>query len=164
MKLWLSIFVTALIAAAVLASSAGAEKPVRESLGAGGVIEIAAGEVCPFPMVLDETARKGTLTTFSDGHTVIHAKGTVRVTNALSEESVSLRIAGSIEDTQLPNGDLRSIASGRNLLFYLEGDVLGPGLFFTIGRVVEIFDADTGAVTSSDLSGKRIDICAQLSS
>ena len=163
MKLWPSISVTALIAAAVLAPSAGAEKPVKEPLPAGGVIEIAAGEVCPFPMVLDETALKATLTTFSDGHTVIHAKGRVRVTNALSDESVSLRIAGSIEDRLLSNGDTRSTARGRNLLFYLSGDVLGPGLFLTIGRAVEIFDADTGAITSSDLSGKRIDICAQLS-
>jgi hypothetical protein len=167
MKLWLSISVTALIAVAVLAPSAGAAKPIKEPLELG-IVELAAGELCPFPTVVDGTGLKATVTTFSDGHTVFHAKGTQRVTNSLSDESVSLRVAGSIADRLLPNGDLRSTARGRNVLFYLEGDVIGPGLtgpglFLTIGRVVEIFDADTGAITSSVLSGKRIDICAQLS-
>jgi hypothetical protein len=163
MKLCLSISVTALIATAALAPSAGAAKPIKEPLELG-IEEFAAGEVCPFPTVIDGTGLKATVTTFSDGHTVFRATGTQRVTNALSEESVSLRVAGSGVNTLLPSGDLRLTSRGRVLLFYLEGDVIGPGLFLTIGRVVEIFDADAGAITSSDLSGKRIDICAQLSS
>jgi hypothetical protein len=74
-----------------------------------------------------------------------------------------LHLAGSVTSTLLPNGDVRSTARGRVLLFYFAGDVIGPALHLTIGRVVEILDADTGSITSSELSGQRIDVCAQLS-
>jgi hypothetical protein len=38
----------------------------------------------------------------------------------------------------------------------------GPALNLTTGRVVDIFDANTGTITSSELSGRRIDFCARL--
>ena len=161
MKLWLSISVTALIAAAVVAPSASAEKPVKEPVELGPQ-EFAAGEVCPFPILVDPDV-KAWQTTFSNGRDLFQAKGTMRVTNTLSGESVSLHVAGPVTSTLLPNGDVRSTARGRVLLFYFAGDVIGPALHLTIGRVVEIFDADTGLITSSELSGQRIDVCAQLS-
>jgi hypothetical protein len=73
-----------------------------------------------------------------------------------------VRLGGSIVTTPLSNGDVRSSAHGRALLFYVAGDVIGPTLNLTMGRVVDTFDADTGAVTSSELSGQRIDMCARL--
>jgi hypothetical protein len=162
LKLWLSISVTALIAAAVVAPSASAEKPVKEPVELEPD-EFAAGEVCPFPILVDPTDVKAWQTTFSNGRALFQAKGTMRVKNTHSGGSVSLRVAGPVTSTVLPNGDVRSTARGRVLLFYFAGDVIGPTLHLTIGRVVEIFDADTGLITSSELSGKRIDVCAQLS-
>jgi len=87
----------------------------------------------------------------------------MEVTNGFTGESVSLHLGASIVDTRLPNGDLRSTTRGQSLLFYVAGDVLGPGLFLTKGHVVEIFDATTGLITSSRLNSKRTDICALLS-
>ena len=69
----------------------------------------------------------------------------MELTNGLTGESASFRIAGALGvDTPLPNGDLRSVGRGQFLLFYFPGDVIGPGVFYTKGRFVEIYDATTG--------------------
>jgi hypothetical protein len=125
-------------------------------------VEFDAGDVCGFPVLIDPDLRVR-FTTFSDRRSLINVKGTQQVTNTLTGESASLHIAGSVADTQLPNGDFRSTSRGRNLLLYFPGDVSGPGLFLTKGQVVDIFDATTGAVKSTRLNGQRTDICALLS-
>jgi hypothetical protein len=159
---WLSIPVTALIAAAVVAPSAWAAKPATEPFAEDDPFELPAGEICPFPTQFDPNLT-GRITTFSDGRTLRHVRGTMQVTNGLTGESVSLHVGGSITETPLPDGGVRSVASGPTLLFYVAGDVIGPGLFFTKGRVVDIFDGTTGSITSVRVSGQRTDICALLS-
>lgn len=161
MKLWLSISVT-LIAGAALAPGAWAAKPSIERFTEDDPIEFEAGEVCAFPVVFDPDAQVK-FTTFSDGRTLVNGQGTYEVTNTLTEESVSLHVAGSVASTELANGDVQSTARGRILLFYFEGDTIGPGLFLSNGRTVDIFDATTGAITSTRLSGQRTGICALLS-
>jgi hypothetical protein len=161
MKVLLSVSVTALVAASVVAPSAWATKPVKETIE-NEPVEFAAGEVCPFPYLDDASDQKTTLTTFSDGRQLIKTNGPERVTNLLTGESVSMHIAGSIVFEPLADGGVRATARGRLLLYYLPADVIGPALYLTIGRSVEIFDAD-GVITSVDSSGQRIDICAQLS-
>jgi hypothetical protein len=161
MKLLLSISATALVAAAVVAPSAWAEKPVKETIE-NEPVEFAAGEVCPFVVLDDASDQQTTLTTFSDGRQLVKTNGTERVTNVLSGESLSMPIAGSVMYEPLANGGLRATSRGRILLYYLPEDVIGPALQLTIGRSVEIFD-ESGVITSVDPSGQRIDICAQLS-
>jgi hypothetical protein len=153
---------SALIAALVVASGAWAAKPAVERFILDDPEDFDAGELCGFPTLIEPNVRI-TLTDFSDGRTMIHVQGTNQVTNTLSEESVSLHVAGSGVDTELPNGDLRATSRGRALLFYFSGDVGGPGLFLSKGRVVDIFDAATGEITSTRIRGQRTDICALLS-
>ena len=161
MKSWLSISLTALIAVAVVAPSAWAAKPVKETIE-NEPVEFAAGEVCPFAILDDASDQKTTLTTFSDGRQLLKTNGIERVTNTLSGESVWMHIAGSVMYEPLANGGLRATSRGRVLLYYLPEDVIGPALYLTIGRSVEIFNA-SGVITSVDPSGQRIDICAELS-
>jgi hypothetical protein len=83
--------------------------------------EFPAGEVCPFAVQFDPTDLKASLTTFSDGRSKLTTSGTERLTNAVSGESVSVRLGGSIVSTPLPNGDARLSAHGRVLLFISRG-------------------------------------------
>jgi hypothetical protein len=124
--------------------------------------QVPAGEICSF-LIQGDPNLTGRLTTFSDGRTLVHVRGAMQITNGLTGESVSLHLAGSIVETPLPDGGLRSTARGRTLLFYGTGDVIGPGLFLTRGRVVELIDATTGTITSVRAGGQRTDICALLS-
>jgi hypothetical protein len=162
MRSRLLICLSALAAAALVAPSAWAEKPVTEPFVEDEPFEAPAGLICPFLTQFDPDLT-GRITHFSDGRRHAHIRGTMQVTNGSTGESVSFHTGGLFVDTPLPNGDLRVTASGPTLLFYIEGDVIGPGLFFTKGRVVEIFDATTGFITSSRVSGQRTDVCALLS-
>ena len=158
----LLICLAALAGAALVAPGAWADKPVTERFVADESFELPAGEVCPFLTQFDFD-QAGRISTFSDGRTLTNVRGTIEVTNGLTGESVSLHMGFSSVETPLPDGDLRFTVRGQSLLFYLEGDVLGPGLFLTKGHVVEIFDASTGSITSSRLNGQRTDVCALLS-
>jgi hypothetical protein len=158
----LSISVTALIAVAAVAPGAWAAKPEMERFVDDDPFEVPAGEICPFLLQFDPDLA-GRTATFSDGRTLTNVRGTMEVTNASTGESVSLHLAFSFVDRPLPDGGVRSTARGQSLLFYAEADVIGPGLFFTKGRVVDTFDGTTGAITSVRVSGQRTDICALLS-
>ena len=158
----LLICLAALAAAALVPPGAWADKPVTERFVADEQFELPAGEICSFLLQFDFD-QAGHISTFSDGRTVTHVRGTIEVTNGFTGESVSLHVGFSGVDTPLPNGDRRFTTQGQSLLFYAAGDVLGPGLFLTKGHVVEIFDATTGHITSSRLNGQRTDICALLS-
>ena len=136
--LWMSL--TALIAAAALAPSAWGDEPT----------DFPAGVLCAFPVQIESTGDHG-------------ATSTQQITNTLSGEAISVRTAGSVTFTTLPNGDMRATARGQSLQFFFAGDVNGPGLFLTKGVSVDIFDASTGAATSSQVRGQRIDLCARLS-
>jgi hypothetical protein len=140
MKLSLWISLTAFIATAGFAPSAWADEPT----------EFPAGVLCAFPVQIESTGEHG-------------ATSTQQITNTLSGESISVRTAGSVTFTTLPNGDQRATARGQSLQFFFAGDLNGPGLFLTKGVSVDIFDATTGAATSSQVRGQRIDLCAQLS-
>jgi hypothetical protein len=151
-----------LIAALVVAPGAHAAKPVVERFTEDEPVQFDAGDVCAFPILIDPDVQLK-FTTFSNGRTMTNGSGTDEVTNTLTGESVSLHVAGSTVNTELPSGDFQSTARGQIPLFYLAGDVGGPGLFLTKGRVVDIFDATTGAIASTRVSGQRTDICALLS-
>lgn len=161
MKVRLWTCLSALVVTAVVAPGAWAAKPAIEHIGEDDPFEVPAGEICPFPLQEDPNTT-GRTATFSDGHTLTNLRGTVQLTNGLTGESVSFHLAFSIVDTPLPDGGLRETARGQSALFSFAGDVGGPGLFLTKGRVVDIFDA-TGSVTSTRVNGQRTDMCALLS-
>jgi hypothetical protein len=156
----LLICLSVLAAAAAVAPSAWGEKPVIERFVQDEQGE--QDESCGFLLQFDPDLALR-VATFSDGRTLTNVRGTVQATNPLTGESATFRFAGSFVDTQLPNGDLRSVGRGQFLLFYFPGDVGGPGIFYTKGRFVDIFDATTGFLTSERLSGQQTDVCALLS-
>jgi hypothetical protein len=137
-SLWMSF--AALFAAGVFAPSAWGDEPT----------EFPAGVLCAFPLSIESSGEHGDTST-------------QQITNTLSGESISVRTAGSVTFTALPNGDQRATARGRSLQFFFAGDVNGPGLFLTKGVSIDIFDSTTGAATSSQVRGQRIDLCARLS-
>lgn len=161
MKLRLGIFLCALLGSTLFASSAFAQKPVKEPL-VTEPLEFPAGEVCPFAVRFETIATNTSVKTFPDGRTLITGRSTERVTNLASGESVDLKTGGSILLAPLPNGDQRIVARGRTLIYLLPQDVGGPALFVATGRVSEVLDLETNTITSFRLSGQRRDICAEL--
>jgi hypothetical protein len=161
MKLWLGIFLCALLASTLFASSAFAQKPVKEPYAAEP-LEFAAGEVCAFPVRFETIATNASVKTFPNGRTLITGRSTERVTNLASGESVDLETGGSLLLAPLPNGNQRILARGRTLIFLLPQDVGGPALFVATGRVSEVLDLETDTITFFRLSGQRRDICAEL--
>jgi hypothetical protein len=157
----LLICLSVLAAAAAVAPSAWAAKPTIERFVDDEPYE-GGEDVCGFLIQFDPdlTLR---VATFSDGHTLTTVRGTMEMTNALTGESASFRFAGSFVDTLLPNGDFRNTGRGQFLLFYFPGDLGGPGVFYTKGRFVDIYDATTGLLISERLSGQQTDVCALLS-
>ena len=93
---------------------------------------------------------------------LITGRSTERVTNLASGESLDLRTAGSILFAPLPNGNMRLVGRGRQILYLFAQDVGGPGLILFTGRVVEELDPTTDTITSFRLSGQRMDVCAAL--
>ena len=86
------------------------------------------------------------------------------VTNTETGESVTVTITGSFRDQVQPNGDIRSVLRGRNLVF-------GPGvegILLTIGRATATFTMPTaqepeGTVTiTSGPQGRVVNLCDQL--
>jgi hypothetical protein len=157
----LLICLSALAAAALVAPSAWAEKPTIERFVDDSSYE-GGEDVCGFLLQFDLDLNLR-VATFSDGRTLTNVRGTWQLANALTGESATFRIAGSVRGTQLPNGDFREDVRGQFLLFYFPGDQGGPGIFYTKGRTVDIYDATTGFIKSTRFTGQRTDVCALLS-
>jgi hypothetical protein len=162
MKLWLGIFVCALLASTLFASSAFAQKPVKEPF-VQEPVEFAAGEVCPFPVRIENVAGNPTIKIFPDGRELITGTARDRVTNLASGESTVVTTSGSFLVTPLPNGNLRFDIRGQALIFLFARDVGGPGLISIRGRLVEVLDPEADVITAFQLRGQRTDICAELS-
>jgi hypothetical protein len=161
MKLRLGIFGCVLLTGALLAPSALAQKPVKEPF-ASEPLEFPAGDVCPFPVLIEPVASNQSIKTFPDGRMLVTGRGRERVTNLDSGESIVVTTSGSLLITPLPNGDLRLVARGQALFFLLPQDVGGPGLIRMRGRLVEVLDPEADAITAFRLRGQRTDVCAQL--
>lgn len=156
------IFTCLMVAGTLLAPSALAQKPVRERVF-DEPLEFAAGEVCPFPVRIEPVRLTAWATFFEDGRILVTGSGAQLVTNEDTGGSVFLTTAGSVSITPLSDGNEASSLHGRFLLLFFDGDVGGPGLIHTTGRVDEVFDTSTGAITSSVIRGQSSDVCAELS-
>ena len=162
MKLRRGTLAFVLLAGALFAPNAVAQKPVKEPV-VSEPLEFGAGEVCAFPTRLETVASNMSSKTFPDGRMLVTGRSTERVTNLASGESIDLRTGGSALFTPLPNGSLRILLRGRALIYLLPQDVGGPALLLARGRVAEVLDTTTNIITSFRLRGKRLDVCAQVS-
>jgi hypothetical protein len=149
----------ALVIVLVLAGSAvaEAEQPIREPdqpLDS----TFAAGEVCPFPLHLVSIADSGTITTFSDGHLLLTGRFVVRATDLDTGGYVDVIASGPFSLRFRDDGTTTFDVHGTYLWILGSGDVGGPGLIFTTGRVVAVADVDF-FLTSFDVTGTSQDLC-----
>jgi hypothetical protein len=154
-----------LAAAFVLVSAQAvlAAKPDSEPLELPPSLELAAGEACEFPLLIEFVANRGkTLTFFDNEGSAIRQIGTgalkIRVTN-LADESVApleLNISGPIHIALHPDGSATLVFGGRGISLF------PPGTFvLTAGRSVVELDAE-GDVISVTNFGFEQDLCVAL--
>ena len=161
MRLRLGSFALVLAFGGLLASAALAQPPVKEP-GASEPQEFAAGEVCPFPVLLESIGGNPSITFFASGRFHVTGREVVRVTNLDTLESIELDTTGVITFRPLADGNLAITGQGRSLIYFLPQDVGGPGLFLVTGRISEILDTASDTITVADSRGQRLDVCAAL--
>jgi hypothetical protein len=148
------------ILALLSASTALADKPIKEPLPAE---DITLEGVCSFDVLVEVTGNKEFTKTFN-GRQLINGAFRVRVTNLDTDVSLDLNIPGPGVVTENPDGSVTFESHGPWLLWFLPGD-LGPGspgqLFVNNGNFVQTFHAD-GRVTVDKQTGSQTDICAAL--
>ena len=152
--------VVALAFVTLFASSALAQKPVKEPFVVEPA-EFGAGEVCAFPVNIVGDAQQSALF-FPSGRQMFVGPGSVTVTNVATGASISFAQSGRYVQTLLPDGTLRLETNGQQLFFALPQDVGGPALTVATGQARMIYDVAANAVTSLRLSGRTIDVCAAL--
>lgn len=142
-----------------------AAKPTKEPWPAGP-IELAAGEVCAFPVLLEPVTNKETVKTFTlrDGPTwrLITGHFVMRVTNELTGGSQDFNISGPSKLIPTADGGLLAKGRGNQLFWFFPGEPFGPALLLTSGRLDVLFDADFNVVSAS-IAGHVVDLCARLS-
>ena len=159
------VFCPLFAAALVLVSAQAvlAAKPDRAPLELPPSLELAAGEACEFPLLVEFLANNGkTLTFFDNDGNALRQIGTgtlkIRVTN-LADESVApleLNISGPIHITLHPDGSATLVFGGRGISLF------PPGTFvLTAGRSVVELDAE-GEVISVTNMGIEEDLCVAL--
>ena len=159
------VFCLLFAAALVLVSAQAvlAAKPDKAPLELPPSIELAAGDACEFPLLIEFLANRGKTLTFYDNEgNAIRQIGTgvlkIRVTN-LADESVAtldLNISGPIHITLHPDGSATLVFGGRGISLF------PPGTFvLTAGRSVVELDAG-GEVISVTNFGFEQDLCVAL--
>jgi len=158
LSLWFAAAIVLVSAQAVLAA-----KPDRAPLELPPSLELAAGEACEFPLLVEFLANRGKTLTFYDNEgNAIRQIGTgtlkIRVTN-LADESVApleLNISGPLHTTLHPDGSATLVFGGRGISLF------PPGTFvLTAGRSVVELDAE-GEVISVTNVGFEEDLCVAL--
>ena len=152
LKHGLRIVVAAAAAALILSAApafAAPPQPVDQKF------DVPAGAACTFPVELVVTGKTKTID-LPGGSTIITAPGQdATITNQDSGRSVRLNITGAFHVTTEPNGDVVTVASGRNVL-------LDPiaGFVLTEGNFTFAFDAGGNLIAPLSGTGRVTDICA----
>jgi hypothetical protein len=118
-------------------------------------VDVPAGGACAFPIEYVLTGKAKTISLPGD-RTIVTAPGQdLTVTNQTNGRSVTLNITGSFHVTTLPDGDVVTVATGRNAL-------LDPvaGFVLTEGTFTYAFDARGNLIAPLSGTGRRTDICA----
>jgi hypothetical protein len=149
------------------AAPADAAAPTRTVIEIPRHIDFSAGEQCAFPIRLTLLDNTFTATVFSDenGDPVREIDSghlSVRVRNQDTGDSVSYNISGPVITRFGSDGSQTITFLGPGLFSLFPGDVGGPGLIRTIGRVV-FHRAPSGAITSISANVQPVDVCDLLS-
>ena len=121
-------------------------------------LDIPAGAGCDFPVNLTFTGKSSVITLPGD-RLVINGPKTEAVATNLDDpsKSVTLNITGAGHLSTGPQGDVKVVATGRNLV----QDPTGDFLVLTIGRFNLVHDPNTGVLHVLG-NGQIIDICAMI--
>jgi hypothetical protein len=152
----LLLVAAASIAAALVAPTATAEKPIREP--APGEDFTLPASICGFEVGVEVLTNKEQAITFSNGLTIVTGALKVQVTNlGDTSKSLVLNISGPGFFT---SDELR--ATGSWLLFLLPGD-LGPGAPGALLYLNGSFRLGFGdTLTFTDVRGTSLDLCQAL--
>src|SRR5215213_10347399 len=113
---------------------------------------------CDFP-ILYELSGKAQLLTLPGGRFITTAPDqTATLTNVDTEKQVKLTITGTFHQTTDEDGNVVTMATGRNLL----GDP-DAGFVLAIGNFSYVFDKNGNLVQSLEGEGQLIDVCSVLS-
>jgi hypothetical protein len=159
------IALIALLALAVAAPMAVAAGPKTPNPNAPVPVEgsqvLEPGAVfgrCDFP-ILYELSGKAKLLTLPGGRFITTAPDqTATLTNLNTGKSVTLNITGVFNQTTDENGNVVTMATGRNLL----GDPQA-GFVLAIGSFSYVFDAKGKLIQPLQGEGQLIDVCGLLS-
>lgn len=157
-----------IVGALVLAAApANAAAPTRTVIEIPRHIVFPAGEQCAFPIRLTLLDNTFTATVFANenGDPVREIDSghlAVRITNQDTGDSVSYNISGPVITRFHSDGSQTVTFLGPGLFSLFPGDIGGPGLIRTIGRVV-FHRAPSGAITNIAANVQPVDVCDLLS-
>ena len=119
----------------------------------------AIAAACEFPVRVQFSGKAKTIELPGD-RTIFTSPGlNVTLTNVDEPENqVTLNVTGALHQTVLENGDVVTVATGRNLL----GDP-EAGFVLAKGRFSFVFDAEGNLIQPLSGKGKLIDVCELLS-
>lgn len=153
MRRWALALLAATCVGALAVGAATAAPPDREPL----LLEDGELEgACPFLVGIEILANKEYVTFFSDGRILVTGKLFVRLTNAEKPaNTITLNISGAAIITSSERW------LGRNLIFLFPGDVGGPDMLLTTGRV-DIVRAEDGSIVEFTNRAPVRNVCAAL--
>jgi hypothetical protein len=144
-----------------LAPAATAAKPVKEPLPAPEPSVFPAGEICPFPLLVETLTNREKSITFSDGSQLITGAFKQRLTNLDTDESILVNASGPVRLTF--EGDiLHVVGRGPSLLLATATEPGGPGALFVRGRASYDVDLLTGEPLFLVVRGTTRDLCDKL--
>lgn len=150
---------------ALLAAPVAADRPTRTIEPPPEDFVLAAGEACPFAVLVHIGGGAFTITFTDAGQNPVRQfsarlSGTLEVTNLETGKTVVVNDAGPGFIEFHPDGSFTLVGVGP-WGFPIDPDTGEPGLFRVMGRFVMTFDA-AGNVTSFEFVGAVKDLCAAL--
>jgi hypothetical protein len=127
---------------------------------ASGSIVVNPGDFpgsCDFPFRLDFSGKAKTIDRPGDVFIFTSPDLNVTVTNLENGKQATFNITGTLEQTTLANGDVVTVARGRNFLIDPEA-----GTVIAIGDFSFVFNAKGELIQPLEGEGQLIDVCAAL--
>ena len=159
LRLMVVAVMAAIVAVAVAAPIAGAARqdppfPVEQNFV---LEEGAVFGSCDFPIQVEMSGKGQTLALPGDRFIFTSPGLTATLTNLDTGTQETFSITGAFHQTTLENGDVQTVATGRNLL----GDPKA-GFVVAIGNFSYVFDAQGNLVQPLKGEGQLIDVCEAL--
>ena len=120
-------------------------------------LDLPAGAVCAFAVLIEVSGKTKTID-LPGGRLIVTAPGqNATITNRENQNQVTLNITGAFHQSTAANGDVTTVATGRNLLFDPT-----TGFVLARGRFSYVFDANGDLKKSLTGKGPLTDVCALL--